>query len=150
MGMADDICGDADKLAEEIYSDPFGDKDEIAAAILRGFIARGQKDAKALAFWQAQAKWSRETFGSDADRGPSGPAKHLKKEVQEVLDALAAGDLDHAKKELVDCQFLVFDAARRSGLSFDMFFAMCFSKLAENQARTWNKATDDEPVEHVR
>lgn len=137
MGLADQVCSDAEKLAEEIWSDPMGDKREIAAAILRGFVARGKRDAKAVSFWDAQAEWSRKTFGADGERGPVGPLKHLAKETQEALEALQAGELSEAVNEIVDCQFLVFDAARRAGLTFDEFFVLCFAKL-------------DEPIEHVR
>jgi len=95
-------------------------------------------------FWNLQAEWSRKIFGSDEERGPEGPLKHLAKEVQEVLDNKT--DLE----EYVDCQFLIFDAARRAGFTFEEFVLGCFAKLEKNKKRAWPKPTSDQPVEHVR
>ena len=50
-----------------------------------------------LEFARLQAEWSQATFGTDAERGPIGPLKHLAKEVQEALEHLD----DHM--EYVDC-----------------------------------------------
>src|SRR5687768_17113283 len=78
-------------------------------------------------FWNQQSRWSQETFGSDQERGPRGPILHLVKEVKEVLDALNevsghaydSGYKFPVQMELVDCFFLVTDAARRSGLTYE-------------------------------
>jgi hypothetical protein len=96
-------------------------------------------------FWNAQAEWSRATFGSDAERGPIGPLKHLCKEAKEALDSEGRDPV-----EIADCLFLVFDAARRSGLTLDGLIEVCEKKLAVNKSRTWSKPTSDEPVEHDR
>ena len=37
-------------------------------------------------FWDQQAEWSRATFGSDTERGPLGPLKHLEKEAKEAQE----------------------------------------------------------------
>lgn len=97
-------------------------------------------------FCQRQADWSRRTFGSDDERGPVGPLKHLAKEVQEALDKT------DDPEEYVDCLFLVVDAARRSKLfkSPADFIQQAFVKLAKNEKRQWQKPTSDEPVEHIR
>jgi hypothetical protein len=94
-------------------------------------------------FWNGQSEWSQATFGTDSERGPLGALKHLEKEAREAQDSC-----DWV--EIADCQFLVFDAARRAGMSLDVLMKVCEEKLAINKARKWNKPTSDEPVEHVR
>lgn len=121
-------------------------------------------------FWNEQAKWSESIFGDSKSRGPTGPLLHLRKEVEEAIKELEElesirwnGNIDPIIKdqkwlkikerllnELVDCQFLVFDAARRTGFKYDEFVAACFAKLAVNKKREWPKPTSDTPVEHVR
>lgn len=97
------------------------------------------------AFWNAQAEWSRATFGSDAERGPLGPLKHLAKEVNEVIKDPT--DLI----EYADLLFLVCDATRRAGFTYDQLIEASWSKLAINKARQWQKPIrGDEAVEHDR
>lgn len=95
-------------------------------------------------FWDAQAEWSQATFGTDQDRGPIGPLKHLEKEARE------AQEHPTDEFEMADCLFLVFDAARRSGMTLDKLISACERKLEINKARKWDKPTDNNPVEHVR
>lgn len=95
-------------------------------------------------FWEMQAQWSRATFGADNERGPKGPLLHLQKEVAEVL--AKPDDLE----EYVDCLFLVFDATRRAGFSFEDLRRMANQKLKKNMARRWQRPTSDAPVEHDR
>jgi hypothetical protein len=95
-------------------------------------------------FWKAQAEWSQRTFGTDAERGPAGPLKHLAKEAAEALDK--PKDL----MEFVDCLFLVCDATRRAGFTVDQLIFAAWEKLEINKRRQWQKPTSDEPVEHVR
>jgi hypothetical protein len=96
-------------------------------------------------FWDEQSEWSQRTFGTDHERGPVGPLKHLAKEVQEVLSDTSD------RMEYADLQFLVFDAARRAGLTCQELLALCFEKLDINKKRQWQKPTSsDEAVEHVR
>jgi hypothetical protein len=61
--------------------------------------------------WDRQAEWSQATFGTDAERGPTGPLKHLEHEARE---AQAAPD---DPSEYADCFLLILDAARRSGMT---------------------------------
>lgn len=96
-------------------------------------------------FWREQALWSQETFGSDAERGPTGPLKHLAKEVAEVQKDPT--DL----MEFVDCLFLIFDSTRRAGFEFEQLRKAAWQKLEINKARKWQKpSSPDEAVEHVR
>lgn len=112
-------------------------------------------------FWDEQCAWSQEQFGSDDERGPRGPLLHLEKEIKECLqEVVAATDADglpvpgnalnSLRSEFVDLQFLIFDAARRGGMSFEELLVGCFHKLNVNRNRRWQKPTSDAPVEHVR
>lgn len=110
------------------------------------YVSMSMKD-----FWDAQAEWSRETFGPDSHRGPKGPLKHLVKEVQRELLG-RDGNLNDLE-EYADLQFLVFDAARRAGFTYEELLRGCFDKLAKNKARQWpdwRTAPVEDPVEHVR
>lgn len=101
-------------------------------------------DGRVQRFWNDQAAWSQNTFGLDSERGPIGPLKHLLKEVQEVIDN-SDDDFEYA-----DCLFLLFDAARRKGMTLQTLIETCETKLEINKMRKWSKPTDDNPVEHVR
>jgi len=95
-------------------------------------------------FWTDHAEWSQKTFGPDNVRGPAGPLNHLAKEVQEAL----AKPSDPS--EYADLLLLTFDAARRSGLSFDGLIGVARGKLEVNKLRKWGNPNDDGSVEHVR
>ena len=103
-----------------------------------------QYHADLHAFWALLSQWSQATFGKDEGRGPSGPLKHLVKEVQEAL-----ADPKNPE-EYADLLFLVFDAARRSGLNYYQMLEEVFKKLEKNKARQWGPPSATEPVEHVR
>lgn len=90
------------------------------------------------------ADWSRETFGSDEERGPIGPVKHLKKECDEVM----ANPTD--REEYADMLILVIDASRRAGIMPMQLLELAEAKVKKNKSRKWPKPTSDEPVEHVR
>lgn len=113
-------------------------------------------------FWDDQSEWSQLQFGGDDERGPRGPLLHLKKEIGECLDELPkalneitglpqkGNALPKLHAEIVDMQFLIFDAARRSGMTFRQLLIGCFHKMCVNKNRQWQKPTSDAPVEHVR
>ena len=108
-------------------------------------------------FWNEQAEWSRATFGSDTERGPLGPLKHLEKEAREAQKEIVPRSeycqeyyKDNLKIELADCLFLTLDAARRAGMTLDELLDTAFQKLEINKQRKWSKPTSDEPVEHIR
>ncbi|MEL6295926.1 MAG: dATP/dGTP pyrophosphohydrolase domain-containing protein [Pseudomonadota bacterium] len=87
------------------------------------------------------AAWSVETFGSV---GPIGALKHLEKETREVQENPA--DLF----EWVDLYFLLWDAQRRAGVTDAEIAAAGEEKLAVCRRRTWPKAVEGQPTEHVR
>lgn len=101
-------------------------------------------DKRVQDFWNNQAVWSQNTFGLDTERGPIGPLKHLAKEAQE------AQEKPDDETEYADCVFLVFDAARRAGMTLEKLISTCEHKLEVNKQRKWSKPTDDNPVEHIR
>lgn len=95
-----------------------------------------------------QANWSRETFGSDSERGPIGPLKHLAKEAKEAQKS--AGTEEFAG-EMADCLILVLDASRRGGMTACDLVQAAIDKMPINRARDWQKPLNpDEAVEHVR
>jgi len=95
-----------------------------------------------------QSEWSQRTFGSDSERGPIGPLKHLKKEVEEAIEAHGSTEYN---VELADCFLLLLDATRRSGLSFGDLVRLSLEKMEVNKSRVWPCSTKtDEPTEHVR
>lgn len=98
-----------------------------------------------------QSKWSQATFGSDSERGPIGPLKHLEKEAVEAQRAFSYELHDgEFKTELADCLLLMLDAIRRGGFKIGDIIDAAQAKMVINRGRTWPKPTSDEPVEHVR
>lgn len=101
-------------------------------------------------FFEQQKQWSYQTFGPPSFRGPNGPLKHLEKEAKEAYEET---DPEKQKMEIVDCLFLVFDAAHRAGMTYESLAALAIEKLQENKERSWPdwKQTDPESaVEHHR
>ena len=97
------------------------------------------------AFARAQSEWSQATFGTDQQRGPIGPLKHLEKEAREAQENPT--DI----YEFVDCLFLTLDASRRAGFSSESLLHFAWEKLTINKSRDWPKVTDmNAAVEHVR
>lgn len=95
-------------------------------------------------FWTDLSQWSQATFGTDKERGPVGPLKHLAKEVAEAQEK--PDDI----YEYADMVFLVFDAARRAGFEFDQLTNAVEHKLQINRARKWGPKSTDGVTEHVR
>lgn len=114
------------------------------ARVAQATLRDSPQDSRIQSFWDAQAAWSQATFGVDSERDHIGPLKHLAKE------AVEAQVRPSDPVEIADCLFLVFDAARRSGMTLDTLIKVAEQKLLVNKARKWQKPTDDNPVEHVR
>ena len=91
-----------------------------------------------------QSEWSQATFGSDQQRGPVGPLKHLEKEAREA----AANPSDVS--EYADCLLLLLDASRRAGITPLELVRAGAAKMQTNKVRRWGTPTADGPVEHVR
>lgn len=91
-----------------------------------------------------QARWSQETFGTDAERGPLGALRHLEKEARE------AQDNPSDPMEYADCFLLILDASRRAGIKPIELMEHAIEKMRVNKAREWPKPVDDMPVEHIQ
>ena len=140
-----------------------GHKEEAARELYNWCRDQERSAGKTMEQFHAeQAAWSQSTFGSDADRGPIGPMKHLAREVLTEMLGIPREDvtaiLQKAKHgdglsdvvEHADLQFLVFDSSRRAGFTFKDLLEACFKKLEVNKARQWGPKTGDEPVEHIK
>lgn len=112
------------------------------AANVFGRIFRGMMKLPQLAI--DQSKWSQATFGTDAERGPIGPLKHL------ALEAVEAQENPKDVTEYADCLLLILDASRRAGFHLGELIEAAVEKQAQNKLRTWAKPTSDEPVMHEK
>ncbi|MEO5927679.1 MAG: dATP/dGTP pyrophosphohydrolase domain-containing protein, partial [Patescibacteria group bacterium] len=83
-----------------------------------------------LSLAEEQAEWSQRTFGTDAERGPTGPLEHLAEEACEAIQN--PSDVT----EYADCLLLVLDAARRARFCASALLAAACEKLAVNKQRT--------------
>lgn len=131
----------------------------------------GKLGHDALGLAVEQSEWSQKTFGTDEQRGPIGPLKHMAKEICcELLgcdplwfDQFVAGlePRTYANasqsitdiKEYADLQILLMDAARRAGYGFYDVIRAGREKMEENMKREWpafDPAKVNEAVEHIR
>jgi hypothetical protein len=83
-----------------------------------------------------QSEFSQKTFGTDEEKGPEGPLKHLLEEVQEVLDD--STDV----MEYADCFLLLLDATRRAEINIHTLLRAAHDKLEINKKRTWEKTSE--------
>ena len=110
-----------------------------------------------------QSEWSQATFGTDAERGPLGAIRHLRKETVEaeeawlaVVKAQADGDPHAAMlaekfgEEKADMLLLLLDLNRRSGGTPVDLVAAAQAKMKINRQRVYKKTPDGVPSEHVR
>jgi len=96
------------------------------------------------ALYSDHAAWSQVTFGTDTERGPLGPLKHLEKEAREAQQE-PFNAYEHA-----DCLLLVLDASRRSGLTLQALIHAAEQKLAVNKQREWPKGREpDDMIQHT-
>lgn len=102
-----------------------------------------------------QGKWSQETFGTDAERGPIGALKHLAKEAVEaeqavIMNSGIGGDRGIIAEELADCFLLILDASRRAGFTAFELIQAAEQKMEINKRRVWPKTVGDVPTEHAK
>lgn len=91
--------------------------------------------------------WQRSTFGETT---PLSVAKHLRKEVDELIDALERGDNDHAQEELSDVQILVWNESMRLNMDYYDLSANVRKKHNKNLQRKWLKPDADGCVHHEK
>lgn len=87
-------------------------------------------------FVKERDEFSFKTFGSPEERSCIYPLKHLKKEVNELLEN------PDDPMEWADCFLLLLDAARRKGYSVDDLVKFGMKKLKINKKRKWKKQKD--------
>ena len=109
-------------------------------------------------------QWSDETFGSQRTGKPI--AHHLKKEIDEVIDAIEVlehdifntkGDVrrvywekhNRVKFELADCLTLLLDVASHENINVNDLLDASFEKLEINKKRKWGKPDENGVVEHI-
>lgn len=105
-------------------------------------------------------KWSQETFGSDTERGPIGPLKHLECEAKEAQEELTRHPprlaeprmhiTSKGKEELANCLILILDASRRAGIKPMQLVEAAIDKMAINKTRQWEKPEKDQPSFHKK
>lgn len=92
--------------------------------------------------------WQNNTFGETT---PLSVAKHLRKEIDEVIEALERGDLDHVRKEeLPDLQILTFNLTQKLGMDFYDLSANTRLKFKKNINRKWLKPDANGCVHHEK
>jgi len=110
------------------------------------------------------SEWSDATFG-DGERNPA-IVYHLKKEVDELIDALHKSNalgadnsvndeefkrqLNRTEMEFADCFMLLLDSAHHFSLNAEQLINLTREKLGINKARKWGKPDKHGVVEHVR
>ena len=95
------------------------------------------------AAWKTVAAWQNKTFGDKATT--LGALRHLKKEVDETIQDLEAGE--NIAEELSDCFFMLVQAFTCEGV--DVTEAV-LAKLRINMQREWKKADEAGVIEHIR
>lgn len=91
--------------------------------------------------------WQNNTFG---EQTPLSVAKHLRKEVDELIEALERGDKEHAQEELSDVQILLWNEAKKLGMDFYELSANVRKKHTKNLKRKWLKPDADGCVHHEK
>lgn len=91
--------------------------------------------------------WQKDTFGETT---PLSVAKHLRKEVDELIEALERGDKEHAEEELSDVQILLWNEAKKLGMDYYDLSANVRKKHTKNLKRKWLKPDADGCVHHEK
>lgn len=91
--------------------------------------------------------WQKNTFGETT---PLSVAKHLRKEVDELIESLERCDKEHAQEELSDVQILLWNEAKKLGMDFYDLSANVRKKHTKNLKRKWLKPDADGCVHHEK
>lgn len=90
-------------------------------------------------------KWSTKTF----DTSELAATKHLKREIQELIDDLENASLINAKIELADIQMLIWYIQEKMEMSDGELAERIYRKIEVNKKRTWLK-NEDGSYYHVK
>lgn len=131
-----------------LYADRFiarMEKDEaveVAASSVAGEIgSRSMSD-----LYQKLMDWSCFQFRDAKFRGPAGPLEHLKKELNEVLEARSQA---HVQMEIVDCFFFVLDAAWRAGVSLTNLVGSSLNGPPESVIQSRYEVSEVAALQHL-
>lgn len=94
------------------------------------------------------SEWSDKTF--DAGQRTVPIAHHLKKEVDELIEALQTTNPTQVIDEFADCFMLLFDCASHYGLQAHDIWLFCDRKLEVNKTRKWGIPDKNGVVEHIK
>lgn len=110
------------------------------------------------------AAWSDATFGN-GQRNPA-IAYHLKKEVDELIEALEKTNalacdesvgigefgrqIKRTKMEFADCFMLLLDSAYHFGINTEGLINLAREKLRINKTRKWGNPDKNGVVEHIK
>jgi hypothetical protein len=104
--------------------------------------------------WDEIGEWSNRVFGDETARGPIGPLNHLAREAKEAVSeaegVATGGASDHLEVELSDCLILVFDAARRAGMTPMSLVGTALEKMEVNRGRVMGEPDEEGVIEHRR
>lgn len=90
-------------------------------------------------------KWAAKTFPNQTIKSKT---IHLRKEVDELLEAIEKQDIKEAHVEMADIFILIVNIAFISGLSPFRFLLTVKRKLDVNLKRNWHKADSDGVYHH--
>jgi len=92
--------------------------------------------------------WADATF---PNQPVAGLLKHLRKEVNETIDALESPNPPEAPHmELADILLLLVGVAGKLKISADALIECGYTKLAKNKLRKWGAMKPDGTIEHIR
>ncbi|MCC8018742.1 MAG: DUF550 domain-containing protein [Rikenellaceae bacterium] len=80
--------------------------------------------------------WTSVTF---PEQTAVGKLCHLREEIGELIEAIAAGERDNIAVEYADCQILLLDVARALGMSPAEVDAAIDGKMEVNMKRKWSQ-----------
>lgn|SRR3989338_1430190 len=91
-------------------------------------------------------EWQDQTFPESTSLSR---AKHLQKEVQELIDDLESDHIG-AELEFADCFILLFGAAKKYGFNYEWICEIIQRKFEVNQSRKWGIPDADGVVNHLK
>ncbi len=100
------------------------------------------------AFMDDVHQWADVTFGKD--RTAIAPLHHLKKEVDEAIEAMNSQVLFDIREELADCFILILNATSKYGLEFNTLFSDAKEKMVKNKTRKWGKPDENGVCLHIK
>ena len=89
-------------------------------------------------------RWAESTFPQSTEWSV---VCHLRREVDELMDAIATGHQPSVEEETADCLLLLYHLSHKCG--FDLHDAGA-AKFAQIKTRTWGQSDSDGVVEHIR